>query len=145
MTSHLGAAGADQGAYLEHLDIDNEMTGAPRRTLRDLGPVFGPGVGLAVNDESLALDVIERVGIGGSFLGHVHTRQHYHQGTRLDHLADRTTWDTWASADGQDMLQHAASEVDRLLSLPPAPPQQTEQEQEIAALLDAALKELNAA
>ena len=121
------------------------MTGAPRRTLRDLGPVFGPGVGLAVNGESLALDVIERVGIGGSFLGHVHTRRHYRQEIRLSHLAGRTTWDTWASAGSQDLLQRAASEVGRLLSLPPAPPQQTEQEQEIAALLDAALKELNAA
>ncbi|MDP3046893.1 MAG: trimethylamine methyltransferase family protein [Chloroflexota bacterium] len=141
---HLGIAGADQGACLEQLVIDNEMMGALRRTLGGLGPLFAPGMGLAVNDESLALDVIERVGIGGSFLGDVHTRQHYRQEIRLNHLADRTTWDTWASAGSQDMLQRAASEVDRLLSLPPAPPQ-PEQEQEIAALLDAALKELNAA
>jgi trimethylamine--corrinoid protein Co-methyltransferase len=100
-------------------------------------------MGLAVNDESLALDVIERVGIGGSFLGDVHTRQHCRQEIRLNHWADRTTWDTRAGS--QDMLQRAASEADRLLSLPPAPPPQTEQEHKIAAQIDAALKELNAA
>jgi trimethylamine--corrinoid protein Co-methyltransferase len=102
-------------------------------------------MGLAVNDESLALDVIERVGIGGSFLGAAHKRRRYGQEIRPNHLADRTTWDTWVSAGCQDTLQRAASEVHRLMSLPPALPQHTEQEHKIAAQIDAALKELNAA
>jgi hypothetical protein len=60
-------------------------------------------------------------------------------------VADRTTWDTQAGFGDWDVLLRAASTVDRLLGLAPALPQLPEQEREIAALLDAALKELNAA
>jgi trimethylamine:corrinoid methyltransferase-like protein len=84
------------------------------------------------------------IGIGGSFLGAAHTRRRYAR------RFARTIWPTGrpgklSSAGGQDTLQRAASEVDRLLSLPPAPPPKPEQEHKIAAQIDAALKELNAA
>jgi len=132
---HMGIAGADQGACLEQLVIDNAMMADLRRSLR----------GLSVTDDTLALDVIERIGIGGSFLGDMHTRQHYRQEISINRLSDRLPWESWVAGGSRDMLQRAAREAERLLSLPPAPSLPPEQENEIAALVDAALKELNAA
>jgi hypothetical protein len=45
---------------------------------------------------NLAGDTIfGRPGIAGPFLSDVHTRLHYRQETRLNHLADRKTWETF--------------------------------------------------
>jgi hypothetical protein len=87
---------------------------------------------------------IERVGIDGSLLG-----MRLRASLAARRLA-RTIWPTGgpgrpSSAGGPDTLQRAASEVDRPMSLPPAPPTRTEQAREIAAQQAAALKELNAA
>ncbi len=47
----------------EKLVIDLEIIGMVRKFIN----------GLTVTDETLALDIIEEVGIGGHFLGHEHT------------------------------------------------------------------------
>jgi len=51
---------------LEQLVMDDEIAGAISRLVR----------GLEVNDETLALEIIKKVGIGGHFLGEKHTRDH---------------------------------------------------------------------
>jgi trimethylamine--corrinoid protein Co-methyltransferase len=130
---HLGISGADQGASLEQLVIDNEMMSALRRVLR----------GLTISEDTLAMEAICRVGIGGSHLGDMHTLRHYRQEIRLSRLPDRSPWDPWAANGSKDLLQRAAEEVERLLSLSPVAPLSAEQDREIAALVAAACEELN--
>lgn len=51
--------------------------------------------GIDVNDETLALDVIDEVGPCGSFLGEEHTLEHYAESWTPDALA-RMNWDTFS-------------------------------------------------
>ena len=66
---HMGICGADQGASLEQLVIDNEMAAYVKRILR----------GFEVNEDTLAVEVIKRVGIGQNFLADHHTVDHFRQ------------------------------------------------------------------
>ncbi|HTX78294.1 MAG TPA: trimethylamine methyltransferase family protein [Longilinea sp.] len=50
--------------------------------------------GVPVNDEALALDVIDSVGPGGNFLAQKHTRQHMRE-LWLPHLMDRRPYEQW--------------------------------------------------
>ncbi len=51
-------------ASLENLVISNDLIGFARRIVK----------GIEVNDDTLGLDVIDKVGPGGHFLGEAHTR-----------------------------------------------------------------------
>jgi len=99
---HMGIAGADQGASLPQLVIDNEMAAYVRRITK----------GFEVNAETLAVEVVERVGIGGNFLAEPHTVAHFRREVMFPKLLDRCDWDTWLTGGGQDMLARATACVD---------------------------------
>lgn len=61
-----GEIGGGEGFSMESLVIENEMGGMLRRISE----------GVIVNDETLALDVIEQVGVGGNYLAEEHTAAH---------------------------------------------------------------------
>jgi trimethylamine--corrinoid protein Co-methyltransferase len=98
---HMGIVGSDQGASLLQLVLDDEMAAYIKRVLH----------GLRVNGETLALPVIEQVGIGGSFLAELHTRDHFRNESWFPRLADRRRWEAW-EADGRK--SSADSAHDRL-------------------------------
>ena len=50
--------------------------------------------GILVNDETLALDLIDRVGPGGHYLEEEHTMRHFRD-VWYSHLFDRTSYDEW--------------------------------------------------
>jgi trimethylamine--corrinoid protein Co-methyltransferase len=90
---HMGILGADQAGSLEQLIVDNEMAAYVKRVLR----------GFSVDEETLALDVIQKVGIGGNFLGEAHTRKHFRQELWLPTAFDRRRWDKWWADGAQTM------------------------------------------
>jgi trimethylamine--corrinoid protein Co-methyltransferase len=61
-----GEMGGGEGFSLESLVVENEMGGMLRRV----------SDGILVNDETLALDLIEAVGIGGTYIAEEHTAKH---------------------------------------------------------------------
>lgn len=63
-----GEIGGGEGFSIDSLAVENEMGGMLKRISE----------GIIVNDETLALDVIERVGIGGNYLYDEHTARHAH-------------------------------------------------------------------
>jgi trimethylamine--corrinoid protein Co-methyltransferase len=65
--------------------------------------------GITVDDETLALDVIDRVGPGGTFLADRHTRRHAPDIWRPA-VWDRTPYDAWA-AGGRRGAREAAAEI----------------------------------
>lgn len=85
-----GATGIGTMGHLENamtfspqqLVIDNEIAGAVRRMLQ----------GFEVTPETIALDVIKDVGIGGNYLGHLHTARHFREETFLSDLFERLSW-----------------------------------------------------
>ncbi len=64
---------------------------------------------VAVNDDTLAIDVIREVGQGGDFLGHAHTGRHFRQELFFPKLFQRQTIDQWLES-GAKMAHQVAHE-----------------------------------
>jgi trimethylamine--corrinoid protein Co-methyltransferase len=116
MTLLMGAlAGADSfalmgvagtlGASLVQLVIDDEMIGYVRRLMR----------GVHVSPETLAFEVVQRVGIGGNFLTDEHTLRHLRQEFWTPRLMDRQNYTTWMAQGGKTILDRAIERCDRIL------------------------------
>jgi trimethylamine--corrinoid protein Co-methyltransferase len=71
--------------------------------------------GVTVNDETLALDVIEELGPTGDYLGHDHTMRHFRE-PYYSKLADKGVYAQWMQKGGTTMEQRAAGAVDKLLA-----------------------------
>ena len=80
--------------------------------------------GVVVDDETLALDVIEELGPTGNYLGHDHTLRHFRE-PFYSKLADKGPYSQWIERGATTMEQRAAKQVDKILagheaeSLPP--------------------------
>jgi trimethylamine--corrinoid protein Co-methyltransferase len=72
--------------------------------------------GITVEDETLALDLIERVGPAGSFVTEDHTLEHHREELLTCGLIGHTPRDTWEAAGAIDMRARARQEVTRLLA-----------------------------
>jgi trimethylamine--corrinoid protein Co-methyltransferase len=93
-------------ASLEQLVIDNEFYGLMRRAIR----------GIDISSQSLATDVITRVGPGGSFLGDRHTREFYSKEMRQTRLFDTRTRNAWKTTGGKNIVQVAKEKVVSILA-----------------------------
>lgn len=85
----------------EQLVIDDEIARMVQRAIS----------GIAVNEETLAVDVIEKVGPAGTFLGERHTVKHMRAGEEMSvaQLFDRTMRATWDAA-GQPAINDVANQ-----------------------------------
>ncbi len=72
-------------------------------------------LGIDVQDESIALDTIKQVGIGGNYLGQRHTRRHMKDVWR-PRLLDRSMWDAWIASGKEGAYEKATGIVDGLLA-----------------------------
>jgi trimethylamine:corrinoid methyltransferase-like protein len=75
--------------------------------------------GLLFEEGSLAVDVIDKVGPGGSFISERHTlnyfRKEYNYDCQVMNFMDRVPW---TKAGSPDMLAKAAAKVDEILAGP---------------------------
>lgn len=86
--------------------LDNEILGAAFRIVK----------GFDVNDETIALDVIKNVGIGGNYLGEDHTLRYLRELRWYPKLTNRQRWDKWTEKGGKDFRQRGIEEAQRILS-----------------------------
>jgi trimethylamine--corrinoid protein Co-methyltransferase len=70
--------------------------------------------GVVVDDETLALDVIEELGPSGNYLGHRHTLAHYKE-PFYGKLIDKRPYSSWHRTGATTMEQRAANMVDTIL------------------------------
>jgi trimethylamine--corrinoid protein Co-methyltransferase len=70
--------------------------------------------GFEVNQETIALDLIKKVGIGGSYLSQVHTMKHMRE-TMIPMLWDSDPYDMWVKKGSKDPMQAALEKVDDIL------------------------------
>lgn len=90
--------------WLEQLVIDDEMSRIIGRMAK----------GIDVDDDSLALDVINKVGIGKDYLGQRHTMEHFRSEFFEPIVSDRSSYDTWVSKGSKSLLTRAGNEVRRI-------------------------------
>ncbi len=110
---------------LEQLVIDNDLYGHILRQVR----------GLTFDEESLAADVIMRVGPGKDYLTDEHTLRHFRQEFYLSPLANRLSAPAWEATDSRDVLERAHQMVQEALSQPEQNFLSEEQSREIHNLL----------
>ena len=71
--------------------------------------------GIQINEETLALDVIDQVGPGGNYLTHDHTFDHMREMSEAG-LFCRTGYEQWVGAGKQGMYERAREKATELLS-----------------------------
>lgn len=130
LTSSAGAV-TDNTLYAhEQMLIDNEMCDMLARALR----------GIRVEDETLATDVIIRVGpIPGNFLKEKHTTQWYRREFLFPALSEKRSIDAWAKDGSKDIVSKAREKARQILGTHrPAVP--AELAQELDGLLESIKK-----
>ena len=105
----------------QQLVIDNEIAGAVRRMLR----------GFEVTPETIALDVIKEVGVGGHYLAHPHTVAHFRQECFLSSFFERVGWDVAWSQEARSIEEKAKARAAELMDQGAEPPLTRDQEREI--------------
>lgn len=94
-------------------------------------------MGLDVSEETLALDVIDRVGPHGDFLGEKHTRAHFKEDW-YPALFDRNNHDNWQAAGGKTLRQRARDRVDEILASHEPEPLPRDVQEKIDGIVDRA-------
>jgi trimethylamine--corrinoid protein Co-methyltransferase len=98
-------------ASYDKLVIDNEIIGMVMRAVE----------GIRVDDETLAFDLIKKVGPGGHFVSARHTRRHMRSEQYLPELSDRENRKKWDAEGAKDTAARATERVVEILNNPAEP------------------------
>ena len=71
--------------------------------------------GLVIDEESLALDVVEKVGTDGNFLESDHTLKHFKE-DEYPELRDHQRYDDWLNSGGKFLEDRAREKVEKILA-----------------------------
>ncbi len=119
---------------LEKLVIDDELCAMAYRLVE----------GIDVDEETLALEVIEKVGPGGHYLGEKHTLKHFRRERYIpSDVVCRLTLDAWRKAGSKDILARAKERVERLLREHQPKPMPEERAQALEEVLNSIFKRYN--
>lgn len=120
----VGYIGSGLTACFEMLLLGNETVGFLKRFMQ----------GVQVNEETLALDVIDRVGPGGHFLGEEHTRRHFRE-SWYPSLVDRNNYDTWVEKGSLTLGERANRQVRQILETHQPEPLPEEVQQKLSDII----------
>ena len=111
--------------------IDNEWASAIDHIFR---------LGFEVNEETLALNVIKDVGIGGNYLAEEHTVRHMRETYWPGVIFNQKSWDAWMEDGGKDVYAAAHKKVQQILAkhYPPEPLISRQVIEELDALIEEA-------
>lgn len=101
----IGGLDAANVLCLEQMVIDSEIWESILRVAS----------GLDVNDETLALDVIRKVGPGGHFLAQMHTLKHVRDELWMPKISDRRSYASWKASGEKDLVDIAKEHVRTIL------------------------------
>jgi trimethylamine--corrinoid protein Co-methyltransferase len=95
-------------ASYDKLVIDNEINGMIMRAVE----------GITVNEETLAFDLLKKVGPGGHFVSARHTRRHMRSEQYHPQLSNRDNREKWEQTGAKDAKARAADKVRQVLEQP---------------------------
>jgi len=109
----------------ELLIIDNEILEGILRLIQ----------GFEVNDDTLALDIIRKVGHGGHYLGERHTLDHFLKEHWIPQISDRRTYDAWKKEGGKSSHEVAKEKAKEILATHKPEPLPKDVQKEISQIL----------
>jgi len=127
-----GELGGGMAASFEELVIDDEICRAVLKAVQ----------GIEINDETLAVDVIDKVGPGGHYLAEKHTLNHFKDVLFFPELTDRNSYDAWKKAGGKSMVKRAREKAEEILEEHWPTPLDKDVQKEISEVIRKAEKEL---
>ena len=111
----------------EQLVIDNEIAGTIRRFLQ----------GIEVSPETIAADLIAKVGPGGEFLCEAHTLKYLRSKEHWQpSLSNRKRYEIWQQAGGLSLLERARKRVDEILSSHQPPTLDEKTRERLSSIID---------
>ncbi|MDH5375122.1 MAG: trimethylamine methyltransferase family protein [Candidatus Bathyarchaeota archaeon] len=127
-----GSLEGGMAASFEELVMDDEICKAVLKAVQ----------GIEVNDETLAIDVIDKVGPGGHFLAEKHTLNHFKESLFFSELTDRHSYDAWKKTGGKSMVKRARERAEEILKEHWPTPLDKDVQKEISEIIERAEKEL---
>jgi trimethylamine--corrinoid protein Co-methyltransferase len=127
-----GTLDGGMAASFEELVIDEEIC----KTLVTLAK------GVEVTDETIALDIIEKVGPKGHFLAEKHTLNHFKKDRFFPVLINRDSYDVWKEKGGKELVDTAKERVRGILKEHWPTPLDKDVQKEINGILKRAETEL---
>jgi len=116
--------------FYEQIVIDDEIIGAIARLIR----------GEWADDDTMALDIIEKVGPGKNFLAQRHTVSHLRSEFFMPNLVDRRSFDAWSQAGSKTLRDRAREKVRDILANYKVPPLEKEVQRKLDAIIEKAKK-----
>jgi len=129
---HVGICGPDQGFSIDEMIIEDEMIGYIRRVLK----------GFEVNDETIALDTIKKVGRNGNFLVEDHTLKYFKKDIWFPTIYNRFGYDNWVKQQEKTLLEKSRKKMKAILDKEPKVYLSKEQEKDLKNIAGEYLKEL---
>ena len=114
--------------YYEQIVVDDEIVGAIARMIR----------GEWADEDTLALDVIEKVGPGKNFLAQRHTMNHLKTEHFMPGLIDRRAYDSWAADGSKSLADRAREKTKWILANHTVPPLDVAVEKSLQAVIEKA-------
>jgi len=90
----------------ELMVLDNELAGMVKRI----------GRGIEVNDDTLAVDLINDLDWSDSYIDKMHTVEHFRSELHLSDLFEHTVRDAWVSAGSKTVLDRCAETVEQIIA-----------------------------
>lgn len=116
--------------FYEQIVMDDEIVGAIARLIR----------GEWADDDTMALDVIEKVGPGKNFLAQRHTIAHMRTELFMPNLIDRRSFDAWTGSGSKTLRDKARDKVKDILANHKVPPLPGDVEKKLQAVIEKAKK-----
>lgn len=116
----------------EQMVIDNEMVRIMARIAQ----------GVVVDDDHMAVDLIKKVGPGGSFLGERHTMQWLNKEHFLTEITDRRTGESWEADGRKSVVDRAREKAAKIMKEHQVQPVQAEVAREFESILKKAEKDI---
>ncbi|MBC8254669.1 MAG: trimethylamine methyltransferase family protein [Ardenticatenia bacterium] len=129
MLSLIGGVYGEVTAHPVQAILDHDIAGMIGRFLE----------GVTVNDETLAVDVINEVGpIPGFYLGQAHTRKWWKQEQFVPEVSDTLTYAEWMESGRKSCLDYAQEKLERILDTHRPTPLTPGQEEDIQRIVEEA-------
>lgn len=130
---HMGIAGVDQASSPDMLVLQNEAISFVESVMRSM----------SFSEETFAVDVIDDVGPGGSFISEAHTVGHFRNEMWFPTLLDRQYYDPWLDGGGESMAERCSAKKEELLVGHEVEPVLGDVDLELGRIVKAAEKDLS--